>query len=330
MRRLMPKTSPIILSTWTFGRIANAAGWSILARGGKSIDAVEQACIAVESDPAVDSVGIGGTPDADGNVTLDGSIMLSPEKCAGVACVRFYAHPVSIARKVMEKTTHKLLVGAGAEKFAASCGLKKEKLLTKEARDWFKKWKSDPEHHNFHRTSANRPNREEARLKRNVAGAAAGAASAAAARRKNTHDTVGVLAIDANGVIAGACSTSGWAFKLPGRVGDSPIIGAGLYVDPTVGAAVATGMGELMLGTCATFLVVERMRAGDPPRQAIQTVLERVAKSYHLKKRQQCALIALRTDGQWSTGGLVAGFRAAITTPHQNELQEQQIIYQPA
>jgi isoaspartyl peptidase/L-asparaginase-like protein (Ntn-hydrolase superfamily) len=324
----MPKNfSPIILSTWTFGQIANAAGWPVLKRGGKSIDAVEQACIAVESDPQVDSVGIGGTPDADGNVTLDGSIMLSPEKCAGVGCIRHYAHPVSIARKVMERTTHKLLVGEGAEKFAAANGFKKEKLLTKEARDWWKKWKADPQRHNFHRTSANRPNREEARLRNRV-----GAASAAAPRRKSpkSHDTVGVLAIDSNGTIAGACSTSGWAFKLPGRVGDSPIIGAGLYVDPTVGAAVATGMGELMLGTCATFLVVERMRAGDSPQQAIQAVLERVAKSYNLKKRQQCALIALRTDGQWSTGGLVSGFRAAITTPDQNELQEQQITYQPA
>src|SRR5215212_11313385 len=133
MRRLMAKSfSPIILSTWTFGQIANAAGWPVLRRGGKAIDAVERGCIAVEADPEVDSVGIGGTPDAEGNVTLDGSIMLSPDKCAGVACVRNYAHPVSIARKVMEKTTHKLLVASGAEKFAASYGFKKENLLTKE------------------------------------------------------------------------------------------------------------------------------------------------------------------------------------------------------
>src|SRR2546430_1749015 len=117
MRRLMAKSFPIILYTWSFGTIANAAGWAVLVRGGKSIDAVERGCIAVESDPEVDSVGIGGTPDADGDVTLDGSIMLSPEESAGVACIRNYAHPVSIARKVMEKTTHKLLVGPGAEKF---------------------------------------------------------------------------------------------------------------------------------------------------------------------------------------------------------------------
>ena len=144
------------------------------------------------------------------------------------------------------------------------------------------------------------------------------------------HDTVGVLAIDSSGTIAGACSTSGWAFKMPGRVGDSPIIGAGLYVDPTVGAAVATGMGELMLGTCATFLAVERMRAGDSPRQAIAAVLERVSKSYKLKKRQQCALIALRTDGEWSSGGLLGGFRVAVRTREENELTDQQIIYQRA
>src|SRR5258706_12809363 len=181
MRRLMAKRFPIILSTWSFGQIANAAGWPVLARGGKSIDAVEQACIAVESDPEVDSVGIGGTPDAEGKVTLDGSIMLSPQQSAGVACIRFYAHPVSIARKVMEKTPHKLLVGEGAEKFAAACGFKKEKLLTNEARDWWKKWKADPSKHRFHLT--NRPNQQAARLKR---------------EKSKSHDTVGVLSIDAS------------------------------------------------------------------------------------------------------------------------------------
>ncbi len=149
-------------------------------------------------------------------------------------------------------------------------------------------------------------------------------------KKAKSHDTVGVLAIDSGGVIAGACSTSGLAFKMPGRVGDSPIIGAGLYVDPSVGAAVATGTGELMIGTCATFLAVERMRAGDSPQEAINKVLERVSKSYRLKNRQQCALIALRTDGAWSSGGLVSGFRVAVTLENQNELQDAQVIYQRA
>jgi N4-(beta-N-acetylglucosaminyl)-L-asparaginase len=192
-------------------------------------------------------------------------------------------------------------------------GFKKEKLLTREARAWWKKWKTDPERHNFHRTSANRPNREEARLK---------------TQKTEAFTTPSASsAIDSSGTIAGACSTSGWAFKLPGRVGDSPIIGAGLYVDPTVGAAVATGMGELMLGICATFLVVERMRAGDSPRQAIQTVLERVAKSYNLKKRQQCALIVLRADGEWSSGGLLPGFSLAVSDENGTEMREQEIVY---
>src|SRR2546421_1673501 len=308
MRRLMAKRFPIILSTWSFGTIANAAAWPVLSRGGKSIDAVEQACMAVESDPEVDSVGIGGTPDAEEKITLDGSIMLSPKKSAGVACIRHYAHPVSIARKGMEKTPHKLLIGDGAEKFAATWGFKKQKLLTPEAIAWWKKWKADPSKHSFHRT--NRANREEAQLKR---------------KKNKSHDTVGVLAIDSSGVIAGACSTSGLAFKMSGRVGDSPIIGAGLYVDPTVGAAVATGTGELMLGTCATFLAVERMRAGNSPKQAITAVLERVSNSYQLKTRQQCALIVLRTDGAWSSGGLVSGFRVAVTTNDENALQDAQI-----
>src|SRR5688572_12892662 len=156
MRRHMAKSSPrsfpIILSTWSFGEIANAAGWPVLAGGGNAIDAVEEACIAVEADPSVDSVGIGGTPDADGNVTLDGCIMLSPQHSAGVAAIRNYAHPVSIARKVMENTPHKLLAGEGAEKFAAANGFKKADLLTDDARSWWKKWVADPEKHSFHRS----------------------------------------------------------------------------------------------------------------------------------------------------------------------------------
>jgi isoaspartyl peptidase/L-asparaginase-like protein (Ntn-hydrolase superfamily) len=303
---------PILLSTWSFGQIANAAAWPLLSRGGKSIDAVEKACIAVESDPTVDSVGIGGTPDADGQITLDGCIMLSPKQSAGVAAIRNYAHPVSIARKVMEKTPHKLLVGQGAEKFAAANGFKKQTLLTPEARNWWKKWKSDPANHNFHRSHSHSPN---------SASAAAQSASAQLLRKKSqSHDTVGVLAIDSSGALAGACSTSGLAFKIPGRVGDSPIIGAGLYVDPTVGAAVATGAGELMMGACATFLVVERMRIGDPPYEAIRRVLQRIRGSYEPNKTRQCALIALRADGQWSSGSLLPGFQVASTTPHESQL----------
>jgi len=300
---------PILLSTWAFGRIANAAGWPVLLRGGKAIDAVERACVAVESDPNVDSVGIGGTPDASGKITLDGSIMLSPEKSAGVACISNYAHPVSIARKVMEKTPHKLLVCEGAEQFAAANGFKKEKLMTKEALEWWKKWKADPKRHGFHRSSLHR---EQQAVRRKIA---------------KVHDTVGVLGIDRTGTLAGACSTSGWAFKLAGRVGDSPIIGAGLYVDPKVGAAVATGKGELMMGVCATFLAVERMRMGDSPKEAIRAVLERVDSSYKLEKKQQCALIVLRADGQWSCGGLIKGFSLAVSTDEGTQLADAQLVF---
>jgi N4-(beta-N-acetylglucosaminyl)-L-asparaginase len=324
MPHLMGKSNlrPILLSTWSFGQIANAAAWPLLARGGKSIDAVEQACIAVESDPSVDSVGIGGTPDADGHITLDGCIMLSPKQSAGVAAIRNYAHPVSIARKVMEKTSHKLLVGQGAEKFAAANGFKKQTLLTPQARNWWKKWKSDPANHNFHRSHAHPA------MSAGAASAAAQSKVSAQLRRKKSqsHDTVGVLAIDSAGALAGACSTSGLAFKVPGRVGDSPIIGAGLYVDPTVGAAVATGTGELMMGVCATFLVVERMRTGDPPHEAIRRVLQRIRGSYELNKTQQCALIALRADGQWSSGSLLPGFHVASNTPHESHLSPVRFI----
>lgn len=269
---------PILISTWKFGLPANAAGWPHARRAGGILDALEQTCIACELDPSVDSVGVGGLPDASGEVSLDGAVMLSPARSAGVAYIRKYPHPVSIARRVMEKTPHKLLVGEGAERFAAAEGFAPAQLLTESAKKKWQKWRA-----------------QQAKV--------------------DSHDTLGVVGIDASGTIGAACTTSGRAFKLPGRVGDSPLIAHGLYCDPKAGAAVATGTGELMIGTAASFLVVERMRMGDRAIDAIRFVLNRVVESYPpIGERDQCALIALGTDGHYASGAVRERFEVSITT----------------
>jgi L-asparaginase/N4-(beta-N-acetylglucosaminyl)-L-asparaginase len=282
---------PILVSTWPFGLPANDAGFPHARRPGGILDALEQTCLHCELDPAVDSVGVGGLPDASGHVSLDGAVMLSPATSAGVAYVRKYPHPVSIARRVMEKTPHKLLVGEGAEAFAAAQGFEPAELLTERSRKKWEQWKASGAHPDFH------VGERAARVDPNA-----------------THDTLGVLGIDASGTIGAACTTSGRAYKLPGRVGDSPLIGHGLYCDPAAGAAVATGTGELMIGVAASFLVTERMRGGDRAIDAIRYVLGRVAQSYTLGPKDQCALIALAPDGHYASGALRKGFMVAVTT----------------
>jgi isoaspartyl peptidase/L-asparaginase-like protein (Ntn-hydrolase superfamily) len=222
--------------------------------------------------------------------------MLSPARSAGVGYVRRYAHPVSIARRVMEKTPHKLLVGEGAERFAAAEGFATAELLTEGARRRWETWRATGAHLDFH---VGEREAMDGDVRRAV---------------DESHDTIGVLGLDAGGRIGVACSTSGRAFKLPGRVGDSPLLGPGLYCDPNVGAAVATGTGELMIGVCASFLVVERLRAGDRAIDAIRYVLKRVEESYALGPKDQCALIALTPDGHYASGALRAGFEVAVTT----------------
>jgi isoaspartyl peptidase/L-asparaginase-like protein (Ntn-hydrolase superfamily) len=218
--------------------------------------------------------------------------MLAPAQSAGVAYVRKYPHPVSIARRAMERTPHKLLVGAGAERFAAEQGFAEAPLLTDAARAKWEAWRATGAHKDFHVGER-----------------------AAAIDPDDTHDTLGVVGIDASGTIGAACTTSGRAFKLPGRVGDSPLIGHGLYCDPKGGAAVATGTGELMIGVAACFLLVERMRGGERPIDAVRFVLDRVAESYPgLGEKDQCAVIALAPDGKYASGALRPGFEVAITT----------------
>ncbi|MCS7032681.1 MAG: isoaspartyl peptidase/L-asparaginase [Phycisphaerae bacterium] len=290
---------PLILSTWSFGKRANAAAWPILARGGAALDAVEAAAREAEADPENHTVGFGGYPDASGRVSVDASIMLSPARRGAVAGLRRQMHPISVARRVMELTPHVLIVGPDADEFARACGFPEQDLLTDAAREAWERWKQSQ------RSATPIANIEE---------------------RKHwpdeqvTHDTIGVLARDCAGHLAGACTTSGLAFKMPGRVGDSPIVGHGLYVDPTAGAAVCTGHGELVMGVCGSFLAVEQMRHGASPASAAAAVIERIKTSYDLRPDDQVGVITLSREGGWGCAALRAGFRVAIRTDARDEL----------
>ncbi|MFT3785572.1 MAG: isoaspartyl peptidase/L-asparaginase [Tepidisphaeraceae bacterium] len=281
---------PIILSTWSFGQNANRAGWPLL-RSGDAAGAVEAAAVDAELDPANPTVGRSGYPDASGRVTVDAAIMLSPSRHGAVAGVHDVLHPITLARRVMEATPHHLLVGEGAEAFARECGMPATDLSSETSRAAFEKWKRD----------------QRVRL---------------ANIEERHHDTIGVLALSANGTLAAACSTSGLAFKRPGRVGDSPIVGAGLYCEPGVGAAVCTGRGELMQGTLAAYVAVDELRRGASPIAAARAVLRRITSTHDLSSDDQAGLIVLRADGDWTAAALLPGFVASVRTDDRDEIVE--------
>src|SRR5687767_8482663 len=227
----------VVIATWPFGLPASQAAWRVLSAGGAALDAAVEGVTSCEDDESVDSVGYGGLPDAAGEVTLDASVMDDRGRCGSVACLRRVRHPARVARLVMEKTPHVLLVGELATRFALEQGFKEENLLSPRAAEAYRTWTREHP----------------------------GLARPAGPAGQRGHDTIGMLALGRDGRLAGACSTSGRAFKLPGRVGDSPIVGAGLYVDGEVGAASATGVGEEVIKVCGSYAVVEAMRRGAGP-----------------------------------------------------------------
>lgn len=284
---------PLVISTWAPNTKANAAAWKVLANGGHALDAVEQGVWVPEADPEDTSVGYGGLPDRDGRVTLDACIMDEAGNIGSVMCLEHIMHPISVARKVMENTPHVVLVGDGALQFALANGFKKEDLLTKKAesiwREWMKESKYDPNDTLKHM-----------RTKREQGG-------------KNNHDTIGMLAIDLQGDISGACSTSGMAFKMHGRVGDSPIIGAALYVDNEVGAATATGVGEEVIRIAGAHTIVEAMRYGKSPQEACRIAVERLYKWRKGKiEDKQVGFIAVNKSGETGAFALKEGFNYAL------------------
>jgi len=283
-------TKPLVISTWKHGLPANEAAWKILSGGGSALDAVEAGVRVPEGDPSVNGVGYGGLPDEDCKVTLDASIMGPDARAGAVAFIQNYRHPISIARKVMETTDHVLIVGEGAEEFARKQGFSREELLTEAAREAWIKWKQ---------TLTDSDDWFPKDL---------------------DHDTIGMVAVDAGGALAGACTTSGLAFKIHGRVGDSPIIGAGMYVDNEVGAAAATGKGEEVIKTCGSFLVVEFMRQGLSPKEACRKTLERIIKRHRGKPAFQVAFIALSKEGEIGALSLQKDFQYALASGGKNEL----------
>jgi N4-(beta-N-acetylglucosaminyl)-L-asparaginase len=288
----------IVVSTWPNIK-ANAAAWEVLGKGGSALDAVHAGVQIPEADPADQSVGYGGLPDRDGRVTLDACIMDEQGNCGSVMCLEHIMHPISVARLVMEKTPHVQLVGEGALQFALANGFKKENLLTPEAekawREWLKTSKYDPMIIDK-LLKEKSPSGDEP-----VPG------------QINNHDTIGMIAMDAKGNISGACTTSGMAFKMHGRVGDSPIIGSGLFVDNEVGAATATGVGEEVVRICGSHTVVELMRQGMSPEMACRKAVERLVKLRKDKaKGLQIGFIAINKKGQFGGYALQKDFSFCV------------------
>jgi isoaspartyl peptidase/L-asparaginase-like protein (Ntn-hydrolase superfamily) len=285
-----------ILSTWSFGRSANSAAWHVLVDQGAP-HAVESAARHAEDDLTNRTVGRGGYPDASGRVSLDALYMLAPDRFGAVACVRTTARAVTLARAVMERTPHRLIVGPDADAFARVIGLPVEELLTDDARVAWEHW----------RATGQGPKRANIENRLSIP-------------EPTSHDTIGVLAIDAAGTLAGACTTSGLAFKMPGRVGDSPLVGQALYVEPGLGAAVCTGKGELVMAVCGAFLAIESVRRGDEPARAARAVIERIDATHRLTDDDQVGVIVLRADGVWSGASIKPGFQVAVRTDNRDEL----------
>ena len=283
-------TKPIVVSTWNHGLAANEAAWKVLSTKGRSLDAVETGVKVSEADPKITTVGYGGYPDREGKVTLDACIMDEEGNCGSVAFLQNIKHPISVARLVMEKTPHVFLVGEGAQRFALTQGFKKENLLTPEAAKAWKEWL---------KTSKYKP-----------------------VINVENHDTISMLAIDAQGNMSGACTTSGAAFKMHGRIGDSPIIGAALYVDNEVGGACATGLGEAVIKMVGSHLVVELMRQGMSPQEACKAAVDRIIKKQKNYKDLQVGFLALNKDGEAGAYSIQPGFNYAVHNVKQNQLMD--------
>lgn len=283
-----------MVSTWDFGRIANQAGWDRRLAGGDALDMVEAGGRVAEADPTNTSVGLGGWPDRDGKVTLDACVMTWAGDIGAVCALEDVNHAVSVARAVMEKTPHTMLVGEGARAFALEQGFETVSMPTPQAEAAWREWLKTSDY-------APRINRENLDWRATPGG-------------PGNHDTIGLLAIGADGRMAGACTTSGLAFKMRGRVGDSPIIGAGLYVDDEVGGCTATGVGEDVVRVAGSHAVVEAMRAGLDPTTACRRVIERLARLRGTKIAQsQVALLALDKQGRAGAFALRPGFTYAVT-----------------
>lgn len=308
------KGKPIVISTWDAGLRANKVAWEVLGSGGRALDAVEKGVMVTESEQSC-CVGLGANPDRDGFVTLDACIMDEFSNCGSVAFLERIKHPISVARKVMEKTPHVMLVGSGAQQFAVAEGfpLEEQKLspdAQKNYENWLKKSEYKPPAINVESLPVRQTGKKDH-------------GPFAPAKLDNgewNHDTIGMVAMDTNGNLSGSCTTSGAGFKMRGRLGDSPIIGAGLFVDNEVGACTATGQGEDVIRVAGSHSVVEMMRQGLSPEAACKKIIERIVKIKGAKAKDiQVAFLAVNKKGQVGAFAIHKGFEYAIRT---NEIEK--------
>ena len=304
---------PIVISTWDSGMPVNAEAWKILSAKGKSVDAVEAGAIYIE-DTINCCVGLGGFPDRDGIVTLDACIMDEKANCGAVAGLEKIKHPISVARKVMETTPHVMLVGQGAQQFALQNGFKLESgELSDDAKKAYKQWLEKSQYKpeiNIEKKQGNGPFApmffDDGTL---------------------NHDTMGLVAMDANGDMSGAVTTSGMAYKIHGRVGDSPIIGAGLFVDNEIGAATSSGLGEEVIRICGTHTVVEYMRNGFSPEQACKKACERIVKRDPEKaKTLQVGFLAMNKKGEYGAYAIQKGFVFSVKSDTENKIHDSKYL----
>ncbi len=301
LRGMVATGQPVVISTWDTGLAANKGAWEVLGRNGSALDAVEAGVMVTESTINC-CVGLGANPDRDGFVTLDASIMDHEWNCGSVGALERIKHPISVARRVMEKTPHVILVGQGAQQFAVAEGFPLEpQVLSEDAKKSYEQWLKKSEYKPVINIENTRPS---------------GTGPSAPARLANgewNHDTIGMIAMDAAGNLSGSVTTSGMGFKMRGRLGDSPIIGAGLFVDNEVGAVTSTGQGEDVIRVCGSHSVVEFMRQGMSPEEACKAAVEKVARIKKEKAKEiQVAFIAINKKGETGGYALQKGFSYAI------------------
>jgi N4-(beta-N-acetylglucosaminyl)-L-asparaginase len=312
---------PFVISTWKHGLAANEKAHEILINGGNSLDAVEEGVKVTEDNPEVLSVGYGGLPDNEGRVTLDAAIMDWKARIGSVVFLEHIKNPISVARLILENVEHIILAGDGAYKYALLNGFRSESLLTEKSIGRYKEWRASDsgksqEYHTEDFELRPLTLKEKQKLGINEDG---------------NHDTIGMVAIDKDGHISASCTTSGTAWKLHGRVGDSPIVGAGLYVDGEIGGAASTGRGEECIRACGSFLVVEMMRQGKSPQEACMIAAKRVIKLNLLSHKNrdsnyQVGFIAINVKGEYGAYSVREGFEYAVYKDGKNELTKSKFV----
>ena len=294
------ETGPAFLATWAHGKPAVDRAAEVFRSGGSLLDAVERGINVPESDPSVTSVGYGGLPNAEGVVELDAAIMDGTKHRAGAVCsLRSIKNPISVARLVLDRTRHTTLAGEGAFRFALKMGFHPEQLLTPESLKKWMEWKADPNHKSFWLNPT------------------------------ENHDTIGFVATNGKGHVVSGCSTSGLAWKIPGRVGDSPLVGCGVYADDNVGAASATGDGDLMTNYCTSVSIVHNMARGASPQDACIELLEHMAKTDPANKSGDVCVLAINSRGDAGAASMRSGYRLkyALWRAGESQLLEAVALY---